>query len=59
MLNMKAFRRLLAASSKKQDSYLKALAAFTKVSPAQLVAMTDGLDWQYWSSPSVESTATK
>ncbi|MBI5841943.1 MAG: hypothetical protein HZB19_17785 [Chloroflexi bacterium] len=48
MLNMKAFRKLLAASSEAQDPRTKALIALTKVSPAQLVAMTDGLDWQAW-----------
>jgi hypothetical protein len=48
MLNMKAFRKLLAASSKKRDTYTRALIALTKVSPAQLVAMTSGLEWQPW-----------
>lgn len=48
MLNMQAFRKLLAESSEKQDLHMKALVALTKVSPAQLVAMTDGLDWQPW-----------
>lgn len=48
MLNMKAFRKLLTASSEKRDTYMKRLVALTKVSPAQLVAMTSGLEWQPW-----------
>lgn len=48
MLNMNTFRKLLAASPEAHDSRIKALIALTKVSPAQLVAMTTGLDWQAW-----------
>ncbi len=47
MLNMKMFHQLLCASEK-QDSYLEALRALTKVSPVRLKAMSSGLDWQMW-----------
>jgi hypothetical protein len=48
MSNMHTFRKLLAAASEKQEPRMKALLALTKVSPAELVAMTNGLDWQAW-----------
>ena len=48
MSNMKKFHELLSTSSEGRNSYLQALKAFTKISPSQLVAKTNGLDWQPW-----------
>jgi len=45
MLTMNKFHELLSASSESQGSYLWALKAFTRISPAQLVSMTEGLGW--------------
>ena len=48
MSNMKKFQISLSAASEDQGPYLKALIALTKVSPAQLAAMTNDLGWQAW-----------
>jgi hypothetical protein len=45
---MKEFYQSLSASPKAQDSYVRVLKAFTRFSPAQLVAMTSDLGWQAW-----------
>ena len=45
---MNAFRKLLTEQPKPENQRLKALVALTRVSPSQLIAMTDGLTWQPW-----------
>jgi len=45
---MKEFYCSLSAASETQNPYLRALRFFTKVSPAQLVAMTSDLGWTAW-----------
>jgi len=48
MLNMKKFHKLLSGSSESHQPYLQALRLFTRLSPARLIAMTDGLGWESW-----------
>ena len=45
---MKEFHRSLSASSQAQGPYMRALRAFTRFSPAQLLALTGDLGWQVW-----------
>jgi hypothetical protein len=45
---MKDFYRSLFANSDVANPYLCVLRAFTKSSPAQLVAMTGDLGWHAW-----------
>jgi hypothetical protein len=48
MLEMQKFHKLLSKSSKRNGSYFKTLMLFTRLSPAQLVAMTTGTGWEPW-----------
>jgi len=48
MSNMMKFQTLLNDPCGNQNPYLRSLIALTRVSPAQLVAMTSGLGWQPW-----------
>ncbi|HET7144444.1 MAG TPA: hypothetical protein VFI68_10530 [Anaerolineales bacterium] len=48
MLNMQNFHKLLCGSSESREPYLVALRSFTRISPAELIAMTSGLGWQPW-----------
>ncbi len=48
MLNMKKFHKLLSRSTENNDPYLQVLRSFTRLSPARLIAMTNGLGWEPW-----------
>lgn len=48
MLNMQKFHTVLSGSSESHEPYLQALRSFTQISPAQLIAITDGLGWESW-----------
>ena len=48
MLTMNEFYNRLSTSSQNLPPYLKALAAFTKISRTQLVTMAAELGWQAW-----------
>ncbi|HEY9151801.1 MAG TPA: hypothetical protein VIN60_02865 [Anaerolineales bacterium] len=48
MSNMMKFHKLLSASSEDQGPYWQAMKAFTMISPAQLMSITDGLGWVSW-----------
>lgn len=45
---MHTFHKLLSRQHESQDPRLKALFALTKISPAELLALTNGLTWQPW-----------
>lgn len=45
---MNTFRTLLFVHSERHDHHLKVLAALTRISPNQLVELTEGLTWQSW-----------
>lgn len=48
MLNMKTFHKLIFPTSKKTDSYFKALNLLTKASRVQLSALESDRSWQEW-----------
>ena len=50
MSTMKDFYNLLFASEN-QDARMEVLAALTKLSLAELVAVTAELGWQIWNAP--------
>jgi len=55
MSAMQIFHKSLSAPIKR-DTYRKALIALTKVSPAQLSAITKDLAWQSWSPEKLKPT---
>lgn len=45
---MNAFRKLLFTHPDQHDHNLRVLAALTRISPGQLVEMTEKFTWQSW-----------
>ena len=55
MLNMQTFhKKLVSATARKQDSYLNALSAITKIAPDKLNILASDLEWEPWDSSATE-----
>jgi len=58
MLRMQAFHKLLSSTSRRTDSYFKALNLLTKANRDEISALESDLSWQEWGEQNQEAVST-
>jgi len=53
MLRMQAFHKLISSTSRRTDSYFKALNLLTKANRDEMSALESDLSWQEWGAENV------